>query len=412
MTFCTTMGDGYHNAPMAHGDKPYRVYRGGRAKGTVPLKRRMAASERRKAGQAASETERKRPFRLPRLGLGRAGWKRRILIGALVVLVLFVAWAGASYLAFRRGVGQANRRLDPAAASVLTPKHGLVLTSPTTILVLGTDHANTPDREGAQRSDSIMLLRTDPSRHRIVYLSIPRDLRVDVPGHGPDRINVAYQIGGADEAIRTVATYTDLPINHVIVVDFSEFERLIDALGGVDVNVPERILTNKFDCPYSAERCLSWQGYRFAKGRQHMNGRRALIYSRIRENRLDPSETDVTRGARQQQIVEAVLAKITSVGTMFKLPWLGDDLLRPMATDLSAGQLMQLGWVKLRAGHALHCRLGGDPQSVGGASEIIPVEENFDVIRMVEGTEPPRPPLAGSSLYAPGCSSGPMLGSK
>ena len=140
-----------------------------------------------------------------------------------------------------------------------------------------------------------------------------------------------------------------------------------------------------------------------------MNGERALVYSRIRKNQLDPSETDITRGARQQQIVQAVLSKITSVTTMIQLPWLADDLLKPMATDLSAGDLMQLGWIKLRASRTLHCRLGGDPQYVGGAAELIPGEENFSVIRMVQGTEAPRPPAVGASLYAPGCSTGAML---
>jgi LCP family protein required for cell wall assembly len=255
----------------------------------------------------------------------------------------------------------------------------------------------------------MMVVHTDPSRHRIVYLSIPRDLRINVPGHGYDRVNVAFQIGGAALAIKTVTDYTGLPINHVIVVDFAQFRQLIDALGGVDINVPRPIFSNAFDCPYSASKCATWQGYRFAKGVQHMDGRHALTYSRIRENRLDLGESDVTRAARQQQVVQAVLAKITSPMTMLKLPWLGDKLLRPMATDLSAGELMQLGWNKLRASSTLHCRLGGDSQLVGGAWEIVPSEDNFDVIRMVEGTKPARAPQIAISAYAPGCSKSALL---
>jgi hypothetical protein len=94
---------------------------------------------------------------------------------------------------------------------------------------------------------------------------------------------------------------------------------------------------------------------------------------------------------------------------MLKLPWLGDKLLRPMATDLSAGELMQLGWIKLRASSTLHCRLGGDSEMVGGASEIVPSEDNFDVIRMVEGTKPARAPQTNVSMYAPGCSKSTLL---
>ena len=80
-----------------------------------------------------------------------------------------------------------------------------------------------------------------------------------------------------------------------------------------------------------------------------------------------------------------------------------------MATDLSAGDLMQLGWLKLRASRTLHCRLGGESVNVGCARELNPGEENFSVIRMVKGTETPRGPAAGASLYAPGCSKGAML---
>ncbi|HEY5160286.1 MAG TPA: LCP family protein [Gaiellaceae bacterium] len=326
-----------------------------------------------------------------------------------LLLLLICVWTIAAYLSLRSGAQKANGRLSASAKQALTSTHGLMLSNTSNILVLGTDHANTAERQGISHSDSIMVVHTDPSRHRIVYLSIPRDLRIIVPGHGYDRVNAAYQLGGAALAIKTVASYTGLPINHVIVVDFGQFRQLIDALGGVDINVPKRIITNSFDCPYTASRCASWQGWRFAKGVQHMNGRRALIYSRIRENRLDAGETDVTRGARQQQVVQAVLSKITSPMTMIKLPWLGDKLLRPMATDLSAGQLMQLGWIKLRASSTLHCRLGGDSQPIGGASEIIPSEENYSVIAMVQGTKAPHAPETATSLYAPGCSKGELL---
>jgi LCP family protein required for cell wall assembly len=405
------MTDGYDNPRMAHGDKPYRVYRGGRARGNVPLKRKSGLSGARgEDSKDGVKLHSRRRFHLPRLGLIRGGWKRRILVGFILLVLLFFAWALAGYLSLRSGTEKANQRLGEKAKQALTPAHGLMLTTASNILVLGTDHSGNVARAADYHSDSIMIVHTDPSRHRIVYLSIPRDLRVDVLGHGYDRINSAFQIGGAALAIRTVASYTGLPINHVIVVDFSQFRDLIDALGGVDINVPHAIYSDAFDCPFSAEKCASWHGYRFAKGMQHMNGRRALVYSRIRVNKLYPAESsDIARSARQQQVVQAVLSKITSLGTMVQLPWMGGDLLKPMATDLTASQLMQLGWVKLRASHTLHCRLGGDSENVGGASEISPSEDNFQVIAMVNGTAPPRAPDTSVSAFAPGCSSATML---
>ena len=90
-----------------------------------------------------------------------------------------------------------------------------------------------------------------------------------------------------------------------MLIDFEDFKALIDAIGGIEINVPKPILSNKFDCPYDADaRCETWPGWRFGKGKQQMDGQRALIYSRIRQNRLDPSDNDITRAERQQAVVE------------------------------------------------------------------------------------------------------------
>ena len=86
------------------------------------------------------------------------------------------------------------------------------------------------------------------------------------------------------------------PINHVIVVDFTDFKDLIDALGGITIDVPKPILSNRFDCPFKTHSAVpAVARLAVRKGPQHMDGQRALIYSRIRENRLDPRETDFTR---------------------------------------------------------------------------------------------------------------------
>ena len=111
-----------------------------------------------------------------------------------------------------------------------------MLSHPTTILMLGTDNARVGGREGDMHSDSIMLLRTDPSHHRLYYLSIPRDIQVPIPGAGTQKINAAFQIGGPALAIRTIRQFTGLEIDHVMVINFADFKDLIDALGGIDVN--------------------------------------------------------------------------------------------------------------------------------------------------------------------------------
>ena len=250
-----------------------------------------------------------------------------------------------------------------------------------------------------------MLVRTDPGKKRISYLSIPRDLQVTIPDYGVAKINAASQVGGPALALRTVKDLTGLAVDHVVIVDFDRFEEVIDALGGIEVDVPKPIRSKRFDCPYETQaQCDAWPGWRFAAGPQHMDGRRALVYSRIRVNELDPSETDFERTRRQQQVVQATLDKATSVGTALRLPLVGDELVEPLTTDLSTWELLQLGWVSFRAdaGAAVHCRLGGDPGTVGGESVILPSEDNVEAIAMFLGRSAPQPPPQGLP-YAPGC---------
>ena len=301
----------------------------------------------------------------------------------------------------------ANKRLDrmaPNARSALTHQNGGILGHSTTILLLGTDHMNNDQRVYDFHSDSVMLLRTDPSKHRLAYLSIPRDLRVEIPGHGPSKINAAMQLGGPSLALRTIESFTGLPINHVMVINFHDFRKLIDNIGGITIDVPEPILSNPFDCPYTVQRCKTWKGWRFAKGKQHMNGWRAQIYSRIRENQLNPADTDITRGERQQQVIRAVETKLASFSTFLKLPFNGSTLVAPLATDLSAWQFIQLGWVLKRApgSKALHCRLGGSSDT-SGTSDIIPSEENRSVIGEFTFAAAAQPPQPGAGFFGPGC---------
>lgn len=383
---------------MADGTKPYRLYRGGRAKGRVPLQRHSSKTPKgTPTGPAA-----------PARGPKERHWGRWITLTLLALLLLVLAWGVTSYLAFSGGIEGANERLPRSVRAQLTQQDGLLTSTPTTIAVLGTDGGKGSGREDSRRSDSIVLLRTNPRRHQLAYLSIPRDLRVEIPGYGTAKINAAFQAGGPTLALKTIKALTGLPINHVVFVDFDGFRELIDAVGGIEVDVPRRILSNRFDCPFKTQaQCSRWEGWRFAKGTQHMDGRRALVYSRIRENRLNPSDNDLTRGRRQQQVIQATADKLTSAGAALRMPFIGDEVVKPLATDLSAGQLLQLGWVWFRAdsGDALHCRLGGEPTSIGGESVILASEDNVGTIAMFTGRAAPLRPPKGLP-YAPGCTVG------
>ena len=98
-------------------------------------------------------------------------------------------------------------------------------------------------------------------------------------------------------------------------VDFGAFKTLIDGIGGIDVNVPEQILSNRFDCPYKTQaRCRAVAGLALPQGRAAHERHQALIYSRIRENQLNPADSDITRALRQQQVMQQTLSKLASAG--------------------------------------------------------------------------------------------------
>jgi LCP family protein required for cell wall assembly len=372
---------------MAEGVKPYRLYRGGRKKGKVPL----------------SST---RPPTQPKHGPGatnRRRWWLWVVLGVVALLALAIVWGALGFRAFASGVEGANKRLSRAAKAELAKRDRSILSEPTTVLVIGTDGGRAPGRGDANRSDSMMLVHLDPETHRVAYLSIPRDLRVEIPGYGTSKINAANQIGGPALTLATIKALTGLPIDHVVVVDFDGFRELIDAVGGIEVDVPKAILSNRFDCPYKPSRCADWEGWRFEKGTQHMDGQRALVYSRIRTNQLDPSDSDITRGNRQQIVADAVGDEIASFGTFLRMPFMGGDLAAPLATDLSAWELAQLGWVRFRSGgKSLRCRLGGEPTTIGGESLLLGSEDNVAVISMWLGRSAPLAPPKGT-LYGAGC---------
>ena len=384
------------------GEKPYRLYRGGRVKGRVPTATPPKSPPR---GPRAPRDGR-REYRGPgprqkkaRRAARQIRWGREIGIALLLSLLFFIVWALLGYLAFRGGVSAANKRLPRTARTALAADKGSLFSNSTSILLLGTDHSAQVSRVGDRHSDSITLLHTDPGHGRLYYLSIPRDLQVEIPGYGTSKINAAFQIGGPRLAIRTVSSYTGIPVNHVIVVNFAQFRDLIDKIGGIDVVVP-RPIVSKFDCPYASPvRCSRWPGWRFPKGKVHLNGKRALIYSRVRKNSLDPSETDITRGERNQQVLQAVMSKLASFSTYVRMPFVGGSLLKPLATDLSANQFLELGWNKYRAGSTIHCRLGGS--STGGS--ITPSEDNAKVILMILGKSAVQPPAPSGDTFPPGC---------
>ena len=209
--------------PPSGEEKPYRVYRGGRLKGGVPT---LAREQRTRAVERDGRWARRgdalpdRGPRKPKRWYRRWSWKRWLVIGFASVFTLVLIWGIASWFSFRSGVIAANHRLPNRVEAVLNKQSGLLLSHTSNILLLGTDSAKS--RPGNRHSDSIMLVHTDPDHHRIVYLSLMRDLRVEVPGYGIQKINAAYQFGGTRLAVKTIRQFTGIPINHIALVDFAQ----------------------------------------------------------------------------------------------------------------------------------------------------------------------------------------------
>ncbi|HEX4734203.1 MAG TPA: LCP family protein [Thermoleophilaceae bacterium] len=204
------------------------------------------------------------------------------------------------------------------------------------ILVLGSD-ARPPDSKepgagGPARSDSMILMHVAFGSVRKV--SILRDSQANIPGHGVQKINAAYALGGAGLAIQTVEQFMDhgLQINHVLEINFENFPKLIDALGGVDVTLKHCIHSNSFD-----GRVLILH-----KGSQHLSGKQALQFSRVRENRCAPNEDDRTRARRQQQVLAAIRSQLLSPQAFVRLPWISWAAPRTVRSDMRGPGLMTL----------------------------------------------------------------------
>jgi polyisoprenyl-teichoic acid--peptidoglycan teichoic acid transferase len=230
---------------------------------------------------------------IPRPGL----WKRLLLGG---VLVIFAA-AGATAVAAFHEVDKVVKALE-LGPELRLGKEKLAETDPgepQTLMILGSDRRpkNNVEGAGGARSDTIMLVRLDPEKDATAILSLPRDLKVEIPGHGTDKINAAYELGGPKLTLATVKAVTGLPVNHVVNVAFEGFWRAVNAVGCVYVDIDRRYFNDSAAYAY-----IDVQ-----PGYQRMCGRKALQYVRFRHE-----DTDIVRAARQQDFLRQAKQQIAA----------------------------------------------------------------------------------------------------
>jgi LCP family protein required for cell wall assembly len=367
--------------PPRRGDKPYRRFRardagdgggiddlrrlteaergrGGDGRGGAPPARRSAAPEGPRIPRADDRRRERamaragRPWWSPR-GVSPAGWAVR---GVVAVLVLFAVWAVGGYLALRGAVSESNGRITASAKAALSPTTGGMLTTPTDILIVGSDAR---PGETRSRADTILIMRVDPDAGRIKYLSVPRDTRIQSGPLAGNKINESFYYAGQAGLIRNVRNLTGIPIHHIMVVNFKGFPKTVDDLGGVDVTNPTRLE----DCPYPGGRTVS-----FARGHIHLNGAQALEYVRVRK-----CDGDFERARRQQAFMAALKSEVASPMSAWRAPWSGAAIVRTLSTDMGVGDLVKLGWLQWRLKQDPEDRylLPGSLEMIGGRSFVV-----------------------------------------
>lgn len=253
----------------------------------------------------------------------------RFTLGSLVIVLAVAGATSASILLYIGSIADAlshhNRytKLDRYLSKVNGGE-------PENILILGSDkRANLQEDPG--RSDTTILLRLDPDRNAIAVMSIPRDLKVEIPDFGTEKFNAAYTDGGPKLTLRVVKELTGLPINHVVNVDFLGFVRAVDAIDCVYVDVDRRYFHSNVGVPASEQ----YSEINVQPGYQLLCGKKALQYVRYRH-----TDTDIVRSARQQDFLSAARQRVPISKLAFGQNDLIDIFTKYTTSDISDPETM------------------------------------------------------------------------
>ena len=339
----------------------YKVYRSRpgllsrlRAPDLKALRRREAPAEK-PPGDGRTARERGEPPGGPR----RWTWRRVLKWAGLAVL----AWIVVSIVAFAVSAGIQSSKLAGGVSDVL---HGnpFLAVDPQTILVLGSDvrpsglaapgqataskcvdaagKGDAPPTGCSYRSDTLLLVRAGALTFR--KLSIPRDTLAEIPGHGGQKINAAYDFGGAKLTVQTLENFLGIDIDHIAVVDFNGFRDFINAIGGVEVDLPERVCSE-----ISGGAANGGFTLRLSKGTHTLDADQALTLARTRENTCGSGAftgSDIERGMFQQLILNGIKSRLTDPlripYNFIHGPFIGWDAPRAFVSDMGALTLPQL----------------------------------------------------------------------
>jgi len=205
------------------------------------------------------------------------------------------------------------------------------------ILLLGSDN-DQKFQGNALLSQTMIVVSIDPSTHQVTMLSLPRDLWVEIPGHPNAKIDLAYAQGGAPLARATVERAFKIPIHYYAWVGLNGLVRVVDRVGGVDIDVLHPVLDDNYPNDFGGSGFGTERVY-LAAGPQHLDGRHALQYVRSRHGDL---LSDFGRSVRQQQLLLAIRQRVAGLDVVSALPTLARDLNGHVKTDLDLVRLTQL----------------------------------------------------------------------
>ncbi|GAX00573.1 LCP family protein [Secundilactobacillus silagei] len=246
---------------------------------------------------------------------------RRGIVWTIVALVAVIGIGGAY------AIYQTKANIDQTYSAAHGANRAKVSNSkPVSILLMGTD-TGALGRTDKGRTDTIMVVTINPKTKKATMVSIPRDTLVKIAGtNDTEKINAAYTVGGASTSMKTVEKLVDVPMNYYVLINMGGLEKVVNAIGGIEVNVP-----------------FSWTDSHthmsFKKGKAHLNGKQALAFARMRYE--DPNG-DYGRQKRQQQVIQQVVKKVTKSGNVAMYQKLLNLLSSNMKTNLSFNDMISL----------------------------------------------------------------------
>jgi LCP family protein required for cell wall assembly len=282
-------------------------------------------------------------------GDGDVKWKVKFLL--MIVTLLGITLAG---LLWYNGFIGGSKKLG-VGADVVSDDSAQELQNRMSILLIGADQR--PNEE-KYNTDSLILASVDPKTQRVYLLSIPRDTRIYLAGHGYLKINGIAALTDLLTLQKKVEELTGEKLAGYVQTNFAGFKKIIDTLGGITVDVEKDMYYETGDLE---------DGYiNLKKGVQRLNGSQALQYARFRHDAL----ADISRTARQQVVLKAVAKEMFKLSTLPKLPFLIPQLRGAVNTNLSAKEMLQLASVAVRfdSANVISQTLPGAFQDIDGTS--------------------------------------------